>query len=68
MLYGRLWLALGGQDLVLAAGEVAEFDTRTPHRVANAGQGEPVEYLVLFWPQGERPRPRTKPAPGRGDR
>ncbi|WCD90806.1 HTH-type transcriptional regulator PuuR [Streptomyces xanthophaeus] len=66
VLYGRLWLALGGQDLVLAAGEVAEFDTRTPHGVANAGPGGPVEYLILFGPQGERLRPRTQPAPGRG--
>lgn len=62
VLYGRLWLALGGQDLVLAAGDVAEFDTRTRHGVANAGPGGPVEYLVLFGPQGERLRPRTGPA------
>ncbi|MFE9677031.1 helix-turn-helix domain-containing protein [Streptomyces sp. NPDC006259] len=68
VLYGRLWLALGNQDLVLAAGDVAEFDTRTPHGVANAGLGGPVEYLVLFGPQGERPRPRTPPAPGPGAR
>ncbi|MYU31639.1 helix-turn-helix domain-containing protein [Streptomyces sp. SID8358] len=68
VLYGRLWLALGGQDLVLTAGEVAEFDTRTPHGLANAGPGGPVEYLVLFGPQGERLRPRTLPPPGRGAR
>ncbi|MFI6122129.1 helix-turn-helix domain-containing protein [Streptomyces sp. NPDC051064] len=68
VLYGRLWLALGDQDLVLAAGDVAEFDTRTLHGVANAGPGEPVEYLILFGPQGERLRPRTPPAPGRGAR
>ncbi|HEY3479511.1 MAG TPA: XRE family transcriptional regulator [Streptomyces sp.] len=67
VLYGRLWLALGDQDLVLAAGDVAEFDTRIPHAVANAGADGPVEYLVLFGPQGERPRPRTPPAAGRGD-
>ncbi|OKI99873.1 helix-turn-helix domain-containing protein [Kitasatospora sp. CB01950] len=64
VLYGRLWLALGEQDLVLGAGDVAEFDTRTPHGVANAGPGGPVEYLILFGPQGERLRTRT-PAPGR---
>ncbi|MET7498456.1 XRE family transcriptional regulator [Streptomyces sp900116325] len=68
VLYGRLWLALGHQDLVLAAGDVAEFDTRTPHGVANAGPGGPVEYLIMFGPQGERLRPRTPPAPGRGAR
>ncbi|OIK26719.1 helix-turn-helix transcriptional regulator [Streptomyces malaysiense] len=66
VLYGRLWLALGDQDLFLTAGDVAEFDTRTPHGVANAGPGGPVEYLVLFGPQGERLRPRTPPFPGRG--
>ncbi|MGX9891427.1 helix-turn-helix domain-containing protein [Streptomyces sp. NPDC002276] len=63
VLYGRLWLALGDQDLVLTAGDVAEFDTRTPHGVANAGSGGPVEYLIMFGPQGERLRPRTSPAP-----
>ncbi|MDX3235314.1 helix-turn-helix transcriptional regulator [Streptomyces sp. ME03-5709C] len=68
VLYGRLWLALGDQDLVLTAGDVAEFDTRTPHGVVNAGSGGPVEYLVMFGPQGERLRPRTPPAPGRGNR
>jgi len=72
VLYGRLWLALGDQDLVLTAGDVAEFDTRVPHGVANAGSDGPVEYLVMFGPQGERPRPRTlrppagaNPRPGR---
>ncbi|MEU4154560.1 helix-turn-helix transcriptional regulator [Streptomyces sp. NPDC026659] len=66
VLYGRLWLALGSQDLVLTAGDVVEFDTRTPHGVANAGSDGPVEYLIMFGPQGERPRPRTPPAAGRG--
>ncbi|WP_405771170.1 helix-turn-helix transcriptional regulator [Actinacidiphila glaucinigra] len=68
VLYGRLWLALGEQDLVLSAGDVVEFDTRTPHGVANAGPGGPVEYLIMFGPQGERLRPRTPPALGRGAR
>ncbi|MEV5081083.1 helix-turn-helix transcriptional regulator [Streptomyces sp. NPDC056159] len=68
VLYGRLWLALGEQDLLLSAGDVAEFDTRTAHGVANAGPGGPVEYLIMFGPQGERLRPRTPPAPGRGAR
>ncbi|MGW0927477.1 helix-turn-helix domain-containing protein [Streptomyces sp. NPDC002644] len=64
VLYGRLWLALGDQDLVLSAGDVAEFDTREPHGVANAGPAGPVEYLIMFGPQGERLRPRTPPAGG----
>lgn len=59
VLYGRLWLALGDRDLVLTAGDVAEFDTRTPHGLANAGSGGPVEYLIMFGPQGERLRLRT---------
>lgn len=59
VLYGRLWLALGDQDLILIPGDVAEFDTRTPHGVANAGPGGPVEYLIMFGPQGERLRPRS---------
>ncbi|MFJ7245123.1 helix-turn-helix domain-containing protein [Kitasatospora sp. NPDC098652] len=67
VLYGRLWLALGEQDLVLGAGDVAEFDTRTAHGVANAGADEPVEYLIMFGPQGESLRPRTPPL-GRGSR
>ncbi len=63
MLYGRLWLALGDQDLILKAGDVAEFDTRHPHGVANASPNSPVEYLIMFGPQGERLRPRTPPVP-----
>ncbi|MGI5451254.1 helix-turn-helix domain-containing protein [Streptomyces sp. CA-243310] len=66
VLYGRLRLALGNQDLVLTAGDVVEFDTRTPHGVANAGSTGPVEYLIMFGPQGERPRLRTPPAAARG--
>ncbi|MDN3267074.1 XRE family transcriptional regulator [Streptomyces sp. MA15] len=66
VLYGRLWLALGTQDLVLTAGDVVEFDTRIPHGVANAGSDGPAEYLIMFGPQGERIRPRTPPAAGRG--
>ncbi|MFD8076688.1 helix-turn-helix domain-containing protein [Streptomyces sp. NPDC059718] len=61
VLSGRLWLALGDQDLVLTSGEVAEFDTRTPHGFANAGLGAPVEYLIMYGPQGERLRPRIQP-------
>ncbi|MFF7452205.1 MULTISPECIES: helix-turn-helix domain-containing protein [unclassified Streptomyces] len=68
VLYGRLWLALGDHNLILTPGDVAEFDTRTPHGVANASPGGPVEYLIMFGPQGERLRPRTPPAEGRGNR
>ncbi|WP_042397395.1 helix-turn-helix domain-containing protein [Streptacidiphilus carbonis] len=65
VLYGRLWLALGDQDLVLTAGDVAEFDTRTPHGLTTAGPGGPAEYLIMFGPQGERPRLRSTPATAR---
>ncbi len=64
VLSGRLRLVLGEHDLVLAAGEAAEFDTRTPHCFApattDAGEGPtgserpPVELLALFSRQGER--------------
>ncbi|MEU4408900.1 helix-turn-helix transcriptional regulator [Streptosporangium sp. NPDC023963] len=57
-LSGRLRLRLGEHDLVLRVGEVAEFDTRTPHGWAAAGP-EPVELLGLFGPQGERIRVRA---------
>lgn len=52
VLSGRLRLLLGEHDMVLTAGEVAEFDTRTPHWFSSAGPG-PAEVLCLFGPQGE---------------
>jgi transcriptional regulator with XRE-family HTH domain len=61
VLSGRLRLALGDRDLVLTAGEAAEFDTRTPHGFGNAGD-RPVEFLSLFGPQGERMHVRARPA------
>jgi transcriptional regulator with XRE-family HTH domain len=63
VLDGRLRLVLGDQDLVLTAGEAAEFDTRVPHAFTNAGR-TPAELLCLFGPQGERAhlRARTVPA------
>jgi transcriptional regulator with XRE-family HTH domain len=60
VLSGRLRLLLGEHDLVLTAGEVAEFDTRVPHRAANPGPG-PAEILTLFGPQGERLHVRARP-------
>ncbi|MCB9413792.1 MAG: helix-turn-helix transcriptional regulator [Actinobacteria bacterium] len=53
VLNGTLRLVLGDQDLLLHAGEVAEFDTRTPHWFGATSKG-PVEYLSLFGRQGER--------------
>ncbi|WP_030145495.1 helix-turn-helix domain-containing protein [Streptomyces violaceorubidus] len=60
VLSGRLLLALGEHDLVLTAGETAEFDTRVPHGVANAGD-RPVEWLALYGAQGERMHIRVRP-------
>ncbi|HEV7930702.1 MAG TPA: XRE family transcriptional regulator [Actinomadura sp.] len=60
VLAGRLRLVLGEHDLVLTAGEAAEFDTRVPHGFANAGP-QPVEFLSLFGPQGERMHVRARP-------
>ncbi|MET8327685.1 helix-turn-helix transcriptional regulator [Streptomyces sp. NPDC005181] len=61
VLAGRLRLVLGEHDLVLTAGEVVEFDTRTPHAWGCAGP-EPVEFLSLFGSQGERMHVRARPA------
>ncbi|MEO3751255.1 XRE family transcriptional regulator [Streptomyces sp. B6B3] len=63
VLAGRLRLALGEHDLVLTAGEAAEFDTRVPHGFANPGP-HPVEVLSLFGAQGERIHVRARPAQG----
>ena len=61
VLSGRVRLLLGDHDLMLTAGEVAEFDTRIPHRFANPGPGT-AEILNLFGPQGERLHVRARPA------
>ncbi|CAM4078214.1 helix-turn-helix domain-containing protein [Kibdelosporangium persicum] len=53
VLSGRLRLVVGSQDLVLEAGEAAEFDTRLPHWFGSTGDG-PVEVLNILSPQGER--------------
>ncbi|MEU6610046.1 XRE family transcriptional regulator [Streptomyces shenzhenensis] len=61
VLSGRLRLVLGEHDVVLGAGEAAEFDTRVPHWFGSTGEG-PVEFLSLFGPQGERMHVRARPA------
>lgn len=60
VLDGQLRLVLGEQDLVLSAGEAAEFDTRTPHWFSSTG-GRPAEFLALFGRQGERAHLRVRP-------
>jgi transcriptional regulator with XRE-family HTH domain len=66
VLSGRLRLVLGEHDVVLTAGEAAEFDTRVPHWFGSTGEG-PVEFLSLFGPQGERMHVRARPKQGRGE-
>lgn len=61
VLSGRIRLLLGNQDLLLDAGEVAEFDTRTPHAMRNPGP-RPAEILCLYGPQGERMHVRSPSA------
>ncbi|MFC9058966.1 helix-turn-helix domain-containing protein [Streptomyces sp. NPDC057074] len=61
VLSGRLRLVLGDHDVVLSAGEAAEFDTRVPHWFGSTGEG-PAEFLSLFGPQGERMHVRARPA------
>jgi transcriptional regulator with XRE-family HTH domain len=60
VLNGRLRLVLAGHDLVLSAGEAAEFDTRTPHWFG-AADDEAVEFLSLFGKHGERVHLRAGP-------
>lgn len=62
VLSGRLRLLLGEHDILLAPGEVAEFDTHVPHAFTNPGPG-PAEVLSLFGPQGERLHVRARPKP-----
>jgi len=59
VLSGQMRLVLGEHDLVLDAGEVAEFDTRLPHWFGSAG-GRPAEVLSLFGRQGEVAHVRAK--------
>jgi transcriptional regulator with XRE-family HTH domain len=60
VLSGRLRLVLAQHDLVMEAGQAAEFDTRVPHWFGSTGDG-PVEILSLFGPQGERMHLRVRP-------
>ena len=59
VLSGRLRVVLGEHDLVLPAGEAAEFDTRVPHWFGRAGH-DPVEFLSIFGRQGERMHVRAR--------
>lgn len=62
VLSGRLRLILGAHDIVMAAGEAAEFDTKNPHWFGASGPG-PVELLSLFGKQGERIHLKARSSP-----
>lgn len=66
VLNGTLRLVLGEHDLVLNAGEAAEFDTRTPHWFGATSSG-PVEFLSLVGRQGERAHVRAAPRPAKAE-
>ncbi|WP_203581181.1 helix-turn-helix domain-containing protein [Microbacterium hibisci] len=55
---GRMRLLLGDDDLVIEAGEAAEFDTRVPHGFANPGP-DLLEVLCLFNSKGARVHTRA---------
>lgn len=63
VLNGHLRLVIGEHDLILEPGEVAEFDTRTPHWFGATSAG-PVEFLSLVGKQGERAHVRASPKAG----
>jgi transcriptional regulator with XRE-family HTH domain len=65
VLSGRMRLILGSTDIILEAGEVAEFDTHVPHWFGSA-DGSAAEVLSLFGSQGERAHARTGARETRG--
>ena len=66
VLTGRLRLVLGDADVVLETGEVAEFDTSTPHWFGSLGEAD-VEILSLYGRPGDRRHlhPVVSSPPGR---
>lgn len=60
VLSGEMRLILGEHDIVMQAGEVAEFDTRLPHWFGPNGD-EPVEILSVHGSHGERMHVRAAP-------
>lgn len=60
VLAGELRLLLGGHDLTMGPGEVAEFDTQVPHWFGPAGD-RPVEILSILGREGERIHVRASP-------
>lgn len=59
VLAGRMRLILGGKEVLMGPGEVAEFDTQVPHWFGPAGD-EPVEILSLLGRHGHRMHARAE--------
>jgi len=59
VLSGELRLMLAGHDVIMQAGEVAEFDTALPHWFGPAGDRS-VEILSVLSREGERMHVRAK--------
>jgi len=62
VLSGRLRLILGDRDVIIKAGEAAEFDTRIPHWFGPADD-QPVEILSLLSGHGEHMNVRAATTP-----
>ena len=60
VLSGHMRLVLGDEDWILGPGEIAEFDTTTPHWFGATGDA-PAEILSIFGRPGERMTVRTTP-------
>ena len=58
VLSGHVRFVLGDQDVVLAPGDVAAFDTTVPHWFGSTGD-EPAEIISIFGRPGERMTVRT---------
>ncbi|MBD2891810.1 hypothetical protein amrb99_07170 [Actinomadura sp. RB99] len=50
---GQMRLLIGEEELIVAAGDAVEFDTRVPHGFGNPGP-EVLEVLCLFNPDGAK--------------
>jgi mannose-6-phosphate isomerase-like protein (cupin superfamily) len=62
VLSGSIRLALGTEYYELKAGEAAEFDTVTPHAIANSGS-RVAELLIIFGLNGEKVHMRATSTP-----
>jgi transcriptional regulator with XRE-family HTH domain len=62
---GRVRLRLGDREVVVEAGEAAEFATMTPHSFAAID--EPAELIMIFDREGHRAHVHHEPQPGQVD-